>query len=263
MIGVQIAAGGELIKNVVHLGDCITIMRCLPDQSIDAIIGDPPYGTTELAWDQPIHWPLFWREAERILRSPASPTILFSQQPFTTDLININRTWFRYEIIWEKTASTGFLDANRRPLRNHENMLVFGAALPAYDPQFETSNILRHKAVKSAAASHYGKHQERATYVDDGTRYPCSVWKFSGRHSAFKKTKSLHPTQKPTALMDRLILSYTKAGDLILDPFAGSGSTLVSARQLGRNYIGCDTDQGYVKTARERLEQPYSISMFG
>lgn len=247
------------LVNKVHQMDALELLAMLPDKSIDAIISDPPYNMTELAFEQAIDWREFWLEARRVLKTKNCPTVLFSQQPFTTDLINSNRKGWRYEIIWEKSLAMGFLDANKRPLRAHENIQVFADGQANYWPQMETSNVKRATAnrTRSDQTSHYGSHGGDV-YVDDGTRYPRSVWKYAQRETAFSNTLTLHPTAKPLPLMKRLIATYTDVGALIVDPFAGSGSTPVAAQELGRGFIACDTDCHYVDASRKRLAQPYT-----
>lgn len=250
------------LLNVVHCCDALTLLRGLSDGCIDAIVADPPYESTELEWDNTVNWRVFWKEARRVLSRKNSPVILFSQQPFTTDLICSNRSGWRDEIIYEKSMSTGFVNANRQPLNCHENIQVFADAAPDYTPVMEWSNRMTHTVHRKDRAEHYGKTTRTGVYQDDGTRYPRSVWKFAQRDTAFENTVTLHPTQKPIGLMERLILTYTKAGEVVLDPFAGSGSTLVAARNNGRAFIGADTDAGYVRVARHRLAQPHMMAMF-
>lgn len=255
-------ASGTPTLDTIHLADALCLMARIPAGSIDAIIADPPYDMTELDFEQAIDWVKFWREARRILTRKNSPVILFSQQPFTTDLICSNREGWRDEIIWEKSMPVGFLDANRRPLNCHENIQVFADAAEDYFPQMEWSNENIHKPPASTGAVHYNKHTRLGTWEDTGSRYPRSVWKFAQRNTAFKKTVTLHPTQKPLPLMERLILTYTQPGEIVLDPFAGSGSTLLAALKNGRRYIGSDTSLKYVTEARKRLAQPFTLSMF-
>lgn len=217
---------------------------------------------TKLAFDQqPVDWRRFWLEARRVLKSKKSPVILFSQQPFTTDLITSNRAGWRYELVWEKTMPVGFLDANRRPLRCHENIQVFGDGLPEYFPQMEsTTAIISDTHRKIEKSNHYSAHRGNS-YIDDGTRYPRSVWKFAQRHNAFGNTKTLHPTEKPLPLMERLVLTYTQPGWVILDPFCGSGSTAAAARNTGRKWVTGDNDPQYVEVVNKRLAEDYTMPM--
>jgi site-specific DNA-methyltransferase (adenine-specific) len=245
---------GEAVNErpyTLHHGDAIEFMRTLEGGSVDAIITDPPYGTTQLEWDKPVDWSTFWAEAYRACK-PNAVQIVFSAQPFTTDLINSNRKRFRYEIIWPKTTVTGFLDANRRPLRAHEVITVFAAITKGstYNPQ-KTVGVPYVTVRLDKTAHHYGSH-EGATTVSDGSRYPVSVLPALGSEAG-----SLHPTQKPTELMAWLVRTYTNPGDLILDPFAGSGSTGVAAIKEGRRFIGSELDENYHAIALKRLEAAY------
>lgn len=243
--------------NTVQQADALDLLRGLPSGSVDAIMTDPPYGMTRLAFEQPVDWVTFWLQARRVLKSEHSPTILFSQQPFTTDLIMSNRRGWRDEIVWHKTMPVGFLNAKRRPLECHELIEIFADREPEYFPQMETVHNVIKDVQKNGKAHHYGDY-DRVGYTDTGTRYPRSVWTFAQRDSAFQNTVTLHPTQKPLPLMHRLINTYTRPGWLILDPFAGSGSTLVAAQTLGRQFIGGDQSAEYVAIARRRLAEPYT-----
>lgn len=248
--------------DTVHHMDALSLLRALGDASVDAIITDPPYNMTQLDFEKAIDWSAFWVQARRVLKSKSSPVILFSQQPFTTDLIMSNRKGWRYEIIWEKTMPVGWLDAERRPLRCHENIQIFGDTLPEYHPQMEVTTALVATAKRQGdTADHYNHSARIGCYVDDGVRYPRSVWKFAQRHSAFSNTKTLHPTEKPIALMERLILTYTKMGQVILDPFAGSGTTGIAARNTKRHYILGEISVDYVSVSIERLSQAFTLPM--
>jgi site-specific DNA-methyltransferase (adenine-specific) len=252
-----------LALNRVYLMDAIAYLRRLPSASVHAIIADPPYGTTALEWDIPIDWVEFWLQAKRVVVNAHCPIVLFSQQPFTTDLIVSNRTDWRYEIIWEKTMPVGFLDAPRRPLRCHENIEIFSKADALYFPVMERTAELRATARKrKGSAGQYNAHDRVTTYTDNGLRYPRSVWKFAQRHSAFERTHTNHPTEKPLLLMERLVETFSKPGDVVLDCFCGSGSTLVAAQHLNRRFLGCDTDQAFVEVARKRLSEPFTLPLF-
>lgn len=248
---------GAWALNTVQQVDALDLLHGLPPGSVDAIIADPPYNMTRLAFEQPIDWSAFWLQARRVLKAEHSPTILFSQQPFTTDLIMSNRQGWRDEIVWEKTMPVGFLNAKHRPLECHELIEIFADREPEYSPQMETVHYSVADVKQSGKARHYGDYK-RVGYSDNGTRYPRSVWTFAQRDTAFQNTVTLHPTQKPLPLMHRLINTYTRPGWLILDPFAGSGSTLVAAQILGRQFIGSDLNPEYVAIARRRLAEPYT-----
>jgi len=237
-------------------GDCFEMMGRIEPQSVDAIITDPPYGTTALAWDHKIDLDAWWTAVARVIK-PSGVIAMFSAQPFTTDLINSNRKWFRYELIWRKSIPSGFLDANRRPMRVHENILIFSqyyrksndgkrAAL-TYNPQFTIGKPYKKKQRKVQSA-HYKWASESPARENEGRRYPVDVLDFPAGNY-----KSLHPTQKPLDLVRWLILTYTNPGELVLDPFAGSGTTLVACKETGRRGIGIERDDKYYQTIYQRL----------
>lgn len=246
----------------LHLGDALEVMRSLRDESVDAIITDPPYGTTKLAWDEAPTWESFWREAYRVCR-PHSPQVMFSAQPFTTDLISTNRTRFRYDLIWSKTMPTGFLDAKVRPLRAHEVILVFserpinGAhAGPTYNPQKRAGDpyFREHRAGR---APHYSAGKRSST-TNTGDRYPTSVVTFSNGNNK----NDGHPTQKPVDLMRWLVRTFTDPGHVVLDPFMGSGTTGVAAVEEGRSFVGIELEPEYHAIAARRIDtaQPALVS---
>lgn len=247
--------------DTIVCSDAIDFLKTLPDRSIHAIISDPPYGRTQLKNDDPIDWSPFWVEAKRILVDANCPIVLFSQQPFTTDLINSNRKAFRYERIWHKTMPVGFLDAKRRPLRAHENILVFGFKMPRYYPQMSIASHKRATAFHAGEgrAEHYSRHSRAGKWEDNGLRYPRSVIEVAQRTSSFKKTKTNHPNEKPLALTEDLVMLYSQPGEVVLDCFCGSGSTFVAARKLDRRYVGCDKNPMYVAVTQQRLNSsdPY------
>ncbi|MBV9865362.1 MAG: site-specific DNA-methyltransferase [Abitibacteriaceae bacterium] len=229
-------------------------MAKLADHSIDALISDPPYGMTDLFWDRKIDWPRFWKEIERICKENAV-IVLFSQQPFTTDLINSNRKWFRYELIWHKTMAVGWLSANQRPLRAHENILIFAKRFQksTYNPQME----LGHKPYISqhtGPVALYGRQRNWPSVARSvgGERYPRSVLTLSNCGFS-RRNPRLHPTQKPLMLIRWLVKSYTNPGDMVLDPFMGSGTTGVACLQTGRHFIGVELEFSYFSNAHERL----------
>jgi len=239
------------------LGDCLDVMRTIPDKSVDAVITDPPYGTTACSWDNIIPFAPMWQHYERIIKDKAA-IILFSSQPFTTDLIASNRKLFRYEIIWKKTQPQGFLNANKAPLRNHENICVFYKKLPTYRPiktKVKRSDIGRVRQVNAMRSQQY-REMDRTTWVETGERYPTDVVEFSNWNGAlFGKNKNAtkHPTQKPVDLCAYLIETYTNPGDMVLDNCMGSGTTGVACVQTGRNFIGIEIDENYYKIAQKRI----------
>jgi len=247
----------DVIK--IWQGDCFEWMETIESQSVDAIITDPPYGTTDLPWDKKLDLMAWWRAAGRVVK-PGGVIAMFSAQPFTTDLIQSNRKWFRYELIWRKSMASGFLSAKIRPMRVHENIIVFSSqfkrsndgkrAARTYNPQFTLGKPYTKKAGSGLKSAHYRFEGESLARTNEGRRYPVDVLDFPhGNH------KSLHPTQKPLELMRWLVLTYSNAGELVLDPFAGSGSTLAACYETGRRAIGIEREGKYIETIQERLEK--------
>lgn len=226
------------------------VLTQLQNRSIDLLLSDPPYAATKLAWDKVVDWERFWVEAERICK-PTTPVVLFASGKFVNKLINTNARWFRYELIWEKTMPVGFLDANRRPLRAHENILIFIKQMKGsvYNPQM-IKGKMHARGSAGSRASHYGTHR-RGQGTKSDKFYPRSILRFSNRHG----NRSLHPTQKPLELIEWLILTYSNRGDLVLDPFVGSGTTLVAAKRNRRRAIGVEIEDSYCRVATTRLEQ--------
>lgn len=236
----------------LHHGDCFEVLLealrsgTLPPGSVDAIITDPPYGTTNLPWDEAINWPFFWQQARRLL-SPSGIVILFSAQPVATDFILSNRAWFRYELIWEKNRATGFLNANKRPLTAHENILIF-APRPRqapYNPQ-KTPGV-PYKGGSGRSSAHYSDTPKQTLGSADGSRYPRSVLHFDSDRSGS------HPSQKPLPLLEWLVQTYTQPGQLVLDPFMGAGTTGVAAFSHGRRFVGIEQEGKYFEVAYWRL----------
>lgn len=250
---------------MLHLGNCIDLMRTLPDNSVDALISDPPYGTTALAFDrQPIDWAAWWAQAKRITK-PTAPIVLFAQQPFTTDLICSNRKMFRYLLVWQKTMPTGFLDANARPLRAHEDILIFAHSgtqgtnkkRPTYNPQKTAGEAYKRNRRPDDMAEHYKSSSMRQSGEYEG-RHPTTVIEFSNHNGAYwgnTQQTVKHPTAKPLDLMRWLVATYSNPGDTVLDPFAGSGTTGVACVQLGREFIGVELDATYHALASQRIAE--------
>ena len=230
----------------LHLGDCLEFMRTMPDKSVDAVITDPPYGVTANEWDKADVE--FMGEGKRISKGYA---IVTSQQPFTTKLISANITDFKYDIIWDKELTSGFLNANKMPLRSHEIICVFGNGV--YNPQ-KTNGKPNHSKGNgySTENSCYGAYEiAKGTDNHGDLKYPKSIIKITKPHPSITE----HPTQKPVELMEWLIKTYTSEGDTIFDPFMGSGTTGVACVQTGRNFIGCEIDEGYFKIAQKRIAE--------
>ncbi len=232
--------------------DCITGMDRLPDGSVDAIICDPPYGTTDCYFDKRLPLEEMWRQFNRVTKQNGA-IVLFSQLPFAVDLINANRKMFRYEWIWEKTLACGFLNANKMPLRSHENILVFYRRLPTYNPQFREGKPYSRNHDSRESGGVYRPVAGVPT-VNDGTRYyPRDVVKFTSVQSLAKTEPRQHPTQKPLALMEFLVQTYTNEFELVLDATMGSGSTGVACVNTKRRFIGFERERQFFDAASKRL----------
>ena len=236
---------------MLHLGDCLDVMRDIPDGSVDAVICDPPFGTTACKWDSVIPFEPMWAQLKRIVK-PNGAIVLMAQTPFDKMLGASNITDLRYEWIWQKESGSGHLNAKRAPMKNHENVLVFYANAPTYNPQMRLGFKPYTQAQGKTKSQNYGS-QTGALTVSNGERYPLSVLEF-----ARDKGKS-HPTQKPVALMEYLIRTYTNPGETVLDFTMGSGTTGVAAANTERRFIGIERDPNYfdvaVKRTREAVEQ--------
>ena len=247
---------------LIH-GDCLEKMKEIPDKSIDMVLCDPPYGVTKVKWDTVIPFEPLWEQYERIIK-PNGAIVLFSTQPFTTDLICSNRNMFRYEIVWEKTQKTGFYNANKMPLKGHENILVFYKSLPTYNPQKYTvkrKDVGRVRHKKADRCVLYG-HVEAQDWVETGQRYPHDVIHFSNWNGAlFGKTEKAtkHPVQKPVPVLEYLIKTYTNEGDTVLDNCMGSGSTGVACVNTGRDFIGIELGDNYFQIAEKRINDAMAI----
>jgi site-specific DNA-methyltransferase (adenine-specific) len=226
-------------------------MKGIKQSSVDFILCDLPYGTTKNKWDSTIPLDLLWEQYERVIKDNGA-IVLFAQTPFDKILGCSNINLLRYEWIWEKTSVTGHLNAKKMPMKSHENLLVFYKKLPTYNPQ-KTSGHPRkvstaeHKR-NSKRTSNLGEHG--LTTYDSTERYPRSVLVYP----TDKQKLALHPTQKPVALLEYLIKTYTHEGDVVLDNCMGSGSTGVACKNLQRNFIGIELDEYYFCVARERIE---------
>lgn len=236
-------------------------MKEIPDKSIDMILCDLPYGTTRCKWDSVIPFESLWGQYNRIIKDNGA-VLLFSAQPFTSELIMSNRKCFRYEIIWEKTQPTGFLNAKRMPLRNHENIVVFYRKLPTYNPikhKAKNPKTIGRKKVNGTQAKQYNSYiTGKYEWTETGERMPTDVIKFSNWNGArfgdiSKAVK--HPTTKPVPLLEYLIKTYTNEGETVLDNCMGSGSTGVACVNTGRDFIGIELQDEYFQIAKDRIEK--------
>lgn len=232
--------------NKVYLGDCLELMKQIPDKSIDMILADLPYGITTCKWDTPIDLTLLWEQYKRIIKDN-SAIVLTATMPFGANLIMSNPKWFRYEWIWEKCNGSNPLAANRKPMRVHENILIFSRKSAPYYPQ---KTVGKPYYVKPARGNlrHLRKLTRIPTDCKDGLRYPRSVQKFKKDYG-----KLVHSTQKPLALFEYLIKTYTQEGAIVLDNVAGSGTTGLACINTNRNYILMEKDEHYFNVINNRI----------
>jgi len=229
--------------------DCLVGMKEIPDASIDMIFCDLPYGATKNKWDSVIPPDKLWVQYNRIIK-PHGAILLFGQGAFTALMIMSNYSMFRYNLIWQKTKPSGFLNASRMPLRSHEDIMVFYKNLPVYNPQKTFGHTPVHSFTKhSSDGSNYGATKLGISGGGSTERYPTSVWQFPSD----TQKSALHPTQKPVNLCRYAIRTYSNVGDTVLDNCCGSGSILLAAKLEGRHYIGMDN--GVCENAKSKYFQ--------
>lgn len=242
---------GSLELNRAYQMDCLEGMKLIPDKSIDMILCDLPYGTTQNKWDSVIDLDKMWEQYKRIIKERGM-ICLTSSEPFTAKLINSNPKMFKYDLVWDKKSTTGFLNAKRMPLRRHEQILCFYKKLPTYNPEMEVRGKPRNKGSynkrKGDGDMCYGKFENVESF--NNTYYPTSILEFS---NANQKDK-MHPTQKPVELFEYLIRTYTNEGETVLDNCLGSGTTAVAATINNRKWIGFETEQNYIEVINKRLD---------
>lgn len=230
-------------------GDCLQILPKLPTASVDLVLSDLPYGQTRNVWDRIIPIEPMWREVRRVAK-PAAAVVFMAAQPFASRLVCGNTDDFRYDLIWRKNKPTGFLNAKRQPLRAHEHLLVFYRLPPFYNPQKTQGHEPGHKTQRAKKSTNYGAY-ESTFYGGNTDRYPTSVLSIPVINND-DPTKE-HPTQKPQLLMEWVIASYTKPGQIVLDIAAGSGTTGLAARALNRSALLIELNPAYVELSRRRL----------
>lgn len=239
--------------------DCLKTLKRIQTGSVDLILQDPPYGALDLNWDNPVDYNIMFSEWFRVLKENGV-ILIFSQQPYATDVICACRKSFRYEIIWEKTQKLGFVNANKMPLKGHENILVFYKKLPVYNPQkvkVQREDIGRVRKQDKGRYKGYSEMGE-CTYVEDGFRHPSTVIKFSNWNGALfgnNNNATIHPTQKPIDLFRWLIKSYSNENDLVFDGYSGSGTTAAACLKEKRRFIGSELSKEYFDLSVKRLEE--------
>lgn len=236
--------------NLIH-GDCLVEMQNIPDKSIDMICADLPYGTTACKWDSVLPLDKLWIEYKRVLKDGGC-LVFTGTQPFTTTLIASNLKMFKYELIWDKVLPTGFAIAKYQPMKQHENILIFGNGKTTYNPQ----KVKRDKPRTYNRTHKFYEGSENLQKHDGEDRVleyyePRSIQVFS---NANHKTKQ-HPTEKPIELMEWLVKTYTNEGDTVLDNTMGSGTTGVACVNTNRNFIGIELDDHYFEVASERINK--------
>lgn len=233
--------------DVIYNEDCLEGMKRIPDGSIDMILCDLPYGTTACKWDSVIPFEPLWEQYKRIIKDNGA-IVLFGSEPFSSKLRYSNLKMYRYDWIWAKNRGTGIFNANKMPLKSHETISVFYKKLPQYNPQMREGKPYKCKQGKQSGA--FGESNRTIITESKGGRYPLTVIEFNSTNG-----KNVHPTQKPVALLEYLIKTYTNEGDTVLDNCAGSGSTLVAAVNTNRHYIGFELDEHYFDIACQRLDE--------
>ena len=232
----------------LHLGDCLQVLVDLPDSYVDLALADLPYGATKCRWDTPLNLRALWKELSRIVK-PDGAIVLTASQPFTTALIASNYSMFKYCWVWEKTKVTGVLNAKRQPLRCVEDVVVFYKEQCTYNPQ-GVSSCSRETSTGNTGcgnSDNYGD-VDVGTYLQTQTGYPRQIVRFPS------VGKTIHPTQKPIALMGYFIKTYTNKGDVVMDFAMGSGTTVDACIELDRSFIGIEKDGEYYEIAKKRIE---------
>ena len=234
-------------------GDCLERMKEIPSGSVDLILTDPPYGTTACKWDSVIDLPSMWEQLKRIVK-PNGAIVLFGSEPFSSFLRVSNIRMFRYDWIWEKEQGIGFANANKMPMKKHEVVSVFYKKLPKYYPQGLLPFSKKVVRKETDVGEYMGKNGvSNTTYEQKYTNYPTSILEFSRN-----KVGTVHPTQKPVALMEYLIKTYTNEGETVLDFAAGSFTTAIACINTNRKVIMIEKDPHYFKIGSERVERALS-----
>lgn len=230
-------------------GDCLELMKDIPDKSVDMILCDLPYGVTQNKKDVALSFDKLWEQYERVIKDNGA-IALFGQGVFYADLVNSNRKLFKYDLVWNKKLTSGFLNAKKMPLRQHEQIAVFYKKPPTYNPQMKLGEANHSKGKpKTNQNNNYGEYGFVET-KQDGLKYPTSVLEFQKPHPSI----ALHRTEKPIVLLEYLVKTYTNEGDTVLDNCMGSGSTGVACVRTNRNFIGIELDERYFNIAKSRIE---------
>ena len=229
-------------------GDCLVEMKKIKDKSIDMILCDLPYGMTKNSWDIVIPFDKLWDEYNRIIKDNGA-IVLFGSQPFTTLMISSNLKMFRYCLVWEKNKFSDFLNSKRKPMKTNEDIAIFYKKQPTYNPQYWYSTPYARWNTQSAVdkQSNYGTHKENYVESSDGKRLPTTVLKFN------RVERPVHPTQKPTDLLEWLIKTYTNENDIVLDNCMGVGSTGIACKNINRKFVGIELEHKYYESAKNSI----------
>lgn len=243
--------GGAIVTVTLYQGDCLEIMKTLPDASVHAIITDLPYGTTACAWDEVIPFAPMWEQVKRVLK-PRGVFVTTASQPFTSALVMSNLDWFKYVWVWDKNRGNGHLIARFRPLQQTEDVVVFCEGGTVYNPVMVKRQMPRKfggspSQSQLTSKQSFSEHYRREDYLE---RFPTNLLTFP-----WANRDGTHPTQKPVALYAYLIRTYTNPGDVVADIAMGSGTTGVAAAKEGRGFVGIELDETYFKVAEKRIEQ--------
>lgn len=236
----------------IELGDCLEKMNKIPDGSVDMILCDLPYGITSCKWDEVIPFDELWEQYKRIIKDNGA-ILLFGTEPFASKCRMSNQKMYKYDWIWKKTVASNFVNCNRQPLKKHEVISVFYFKQPTYNPQMREGKPYidkRNGQCRNNITVNDEQQMHRKPINNTGTRYPSTVLSYSNGNN-----NRLHPTQKPVALLEYLIKTYTNEGETVLDNCMGSGSTCVAAINTNREYIGIELDETYFNIAKERIER--------
>lgn len=229
-------------------GDCLELMKTIPDGSVDLILTDPPYGTTACKWDTVIDLELMWEQLKRIIK-PNGAIVLFGSEPFSSALRMSNIKQYKYDWIWEKSRPSGSMLAKKQPLRNSEIISVFYKKQPLYNPQMKVVKRVKEKERVVDKGEIVGNNKSKRKFDNKGLAYPRTIIEFGNPNNS-----SVHPTQKPVELMEYLIKTYTNESETVLDFTMGSGTTGVACINTDRKFIGIELDETYFNIAKERIE---------
>lgn len=241
------------------LGDCLERMKEIPDGSVDLVLTDPPYGTTACSWDSVIPLDRMWEQVTRVMKRNGA-AVFTASQPFTSVFAASNLNWFKYCLVWEKSRATGHVHAKNKPMKKHEDILVFSPGTTVHASQsksrmtYNPQGLIRKSVptIRKAGGASSSVMSDRPSHRDvlqEFENYPDSLVRIASEGG------TVHPTQKPVALMEYLIRTYTNEGETVLDFTMGSGTTGVACVNTGRNFIGIERDEGYFEIARKRIDE--------